>query len=147
GNSGGPLFNLDGQVIGINTAIASPRAGGGGGGSVGIGFAIPSAIARPVYEALLSGGKVSRGWLGIEMSEPIVSAAGGSGLPFRTPGVRIERVIDGSPAAEAGLRPGDIITRFGGRPIDSVRRLRNTIALTTPGSSTTVEVLRDDEET
>lgn len=128
GNSGGPLVNLEGQVVGINNQIASRS-----GGSVGLGFAISSSIAKPVVESLIRDGRVQRGWLGIEFGP----RAGGA------PGMLITSVVDGSPAAQAGLRSGDIITRFNGRPTTTGSRLRSAIAFTPPGTRAPVEILRD----
>ncbi len=131
GNSGGPLINLEGQVIGINNQIATRT-----GGSVGLGFAIPSSIARPVVEALIEHGEVRRGWLGVEWTER--DTANGPG-----PGVLVNTVIDGSPADQAGIRVGDLVTRFNGRPTPTGSRFRSSIAFTQPGAPAKVEVIRD----
>ncbi|MEX2219694.1 MAG: trypsin-like peptidase domain-containing protein [Phycisphaerales bacterium] len=134
GNSGGPLVDLDGHVVGINAQIASRT-----GGSEGLGFAIPSAIARPVMEMLIQTGKVERGWLGLEMRPltPDETARLGNGG-----GVGVQSVIPGGPAAQAGLQTGDVITRFNERAMENSNRLRTAIALTTPGTETRVELLR-----
>jgi len=124
GNSGGPLVNLDGEVIGINSAIASR-----GGGSVGIGFAIPSELARAVMENLIRSGEVELGWLGM-LLEP---NPGG--------GVRVEEVVEGAPAARYGLRDGDVVKSYRGRVINDVEKLIRAIQYTPPG--TRAEVLID----
>ena len=125
GNSGGPLLNLEGQVIGINSAIASRS-----GGYQGIGFAIPSNVAKAVMENIVAHGKVVRGWLGVGLSDAPPT------------GVAVETVAEDSPAARAGLKPGDVITRFQGRALNEPR-LRSAIALTPPGSKVPIEVLRE----
>jgi len=133
GNSGGPLLSLEGQVVGVNSAIATRS-----GGYEGIGFAIPSNIARAVMENIIANGRVVRGFLGVEMADAAPEQLGS--LP--TPGVLIRRVEPDSPAGRAGLRAGDVITRFQGRPFTEAR-LRTAIALTPPGTRTQVEILRD----
>ncbi|MEM1184651.1 MAG: Do family serine endopeptidase [Planctomycetota bacterium] len=138
GNSGGPLISLDGAVIGINTAIASR-----GGGSVGIGFAIPANMARGVAELLLRTGRVQRGWLGVSLQDLDPTSAREFGLPGEAAGgVLVTSVNDGTPAANAGLQPGDVIMRFDDRPAETLNRLRNLIAFTAPGEPISVEVLR-----
>lgn len=142
GNSGGPLVNLKGEVVGINTAIASRS-----GGSVGIGFATPSAVAQVVLGDILAGRGVDHGargaWLGVEM-EPLdqdnTVKVGTRGKPG---GVRVVRVVEDSPADQAGLRVGDIITRFRDRPAIRLTTLRNMIVLTPPGTTTPIEIVRD----
>jgi serine protease Do len=126
GNSGGPLLNLQGEVVGINSAIASRS-----GGYQGIGFAIPSNIAKAVMENIVSHGRVVRGWLGVDLADAPQSG-----------GVTVETVQEDSPADKAGLRSGDIITKFQGRPVNEMR-LRSAIALSPPGTRAAVEVLRD----
>ncbi|MBL8965078.1 MAG: PDZ domain-containing protein, partial [Phycisphaerae bacterium] len=137
GNSGGPLYDLGGRVIGINSAIATRS-----GGSVGLGFAIPSNIARYVADTLLRHGRVERGYLGIEMM-PLTSEAAASAGLRPVDGILIGGVVPDSPADRAGLRVGDVVLRYQGRPIDQVYRLRTAIALTPPESEATVEVYRD----
>ena len=133
GNSGGPLVNLEGSIVGINDQIATR-----GGGSVGLGFAIPSTIAQPVADALIRDGRVERGWAGIVMADR---------KPGEAPrGVLIRSVVDGGPAAEAGIRPGDVVTRFNTRPVWSMNRLKNTIAFTPPGATVPVDLLRDGQQ-
>ncbi len=130
GNSGGPLVNLEGQVVGINNQIATRT-----GGSVGLGFAIPSSIAHPVADALIENGKVERSFLGVEWRE----AAETEGVD----GVVVERVMEGSPAVQAGIRVGDVVTRFNGRPTTSGGRFRSAIAFTPPGTPATMEIVRN----
>jgi len=135
GNSGGPLINLDGKVVGINSAIASRT-----GGSEGIGFAIPADMARLVMQSLIKTGRVSRGWLGVELA-PADGATQASARADRR--VKVERVVDGSPAAKAGLRPGDVVTAFQGRRVDDVARLRAAIAFTPPETTVAIDVVRN----
>src|SRR5690606_34795804 len=112
GNSGGPMFNLAGEVIGINTAIFSPS-----GGSVGIGFAIPSSIARPVIDQLKTGRKVERGWIGVRIQPVTDEIAQALGLD-RARGALVADVEPDSPAARARLQPGDVILTFDGKPVE-----------------------------
>lgn len=136
GNSGGPLFDNEGDVIGVNTAIISP-----GGGSVGIGFAVPSSLAKDVISDLADDGKIARGWLGVNirpMSKEIADVLG-----YETPkGAVVEAVSKDSPAANAGLQKGDIILSFGETAIVELRDLTRAVAMTTPESGETITVLR-----
>ncbi|UMA65226.1 trypsin-like peptidase domain-containing protein [Roseivivax marinus] len=135
GNSGGPLFNEQGQVVGVNTAIISPT-----GGSVGIGFSVPSELASEVVADLVDDGAVERGWLGVQikpLSEDVARALG-----FDNDGVMIEAVQDGTPAEEAGLEDGDIVTRVDGEEMTGPRDLTRAIAVKRPGASVEIEVLR-----
>lgn len=142
GNSGGPLVTLDGKVVGINTAILSRT-----GGSVGIGFAIPSAMARSISEFILSNGRVERGYLGIEMEDLDPTRAQELGLPASAArGVLVTRVSPGSPAQRAGLAVGDVIVSVDGREASNLNRLRNLIALTPPGREIAIGVLREGRE-
>ncbi len=136
GNSGGPLVNLDGQVVGISNQIATRS-----GGSVGLGFAIPSSIAQHVAETLIRDGRVERGWLGLIMTDLTREQAEAAAL-VAPEGVVVDELVDGGPAAQSGLRKGDIIVAFNGRPTQSSNRLRNAIAFTEPGSQVPVEIIR-----
>jgi serine protease Do len=124
GNSGGPVFDMNGQVIGINTAIYSPS-----GGSVGIGFAIPAAMAQPIVAQLRDGGEVQRGWLGVEIQELDADAADSLGLADAK-GALVASVAPDSPAAKAGIKPGDVIRSFDGKPVDHIKDLTRLVAAT-----------------
>jgi serine protease Do len=140
GNSGGPMFNLEGKVIGINSAIYSPS-----GGSVGIGFAIPSNLARNVIGQLRENGSVERGWLGVQIQQVTPELAAAFGLE-EGQGALVSEVFDGSPAAAAGFRSGDLITRFDGQKIETMRDLPRLVASVKPGTEASVQVLRNGEE-
>jgi serine protease Do len=139
GNSGGPLFNAEGEVIGVNTAIFSPD-----GGSVGIGFAVPSDLVQTVVADLEDDGKVTRGWLGVQirpMSDEVASVLG-----YDQPkGAVIEAVTDDSPAEKAGLKEGDIILSFDGAEISELRDLTRAVAGTQPDVAAEVTLLRKGE--
>ncbi len=136
GNSGGPLFNADGEVIGVNTSIFSPD-----GGSVGIGFAVPSDLVQTVVADLEDDGTVTRGWLGVQirpMTEEVADVLG-----YDTPkGAVVEAVVEGSPADAAGLQNGDIILSFGETEITELRDLTRAVAETAPDSTADMTVLR-----
>ncbi|KMK67448.1 Do family serine endopeptidase [Puniceibacterium sp. IMCC21224] len=140
GNSGGPLFNNAGEVIGVNTAIYSPD-----GGSVGIGFAVPSDMVQKVVADLADDGTIQRGWLGVQikpMSDEIANVLG-----YETPrGAVIEAVTDGSPADKAGLQKDDIILTFNGTEITELRDLPRAVADTSPTTETSLTVLRKGKE-
>jgi serine protease Do len=140
GNSGGPLFDMDGKVIGINTAIFSPT-----GGSIGLGFAIPSSIARPVVDQLKSHGRVERGLLGVQI-QPVTDEIASSLSLGSATGALVAQVEPNSAAAKAGVEEGDIIKSVDGKDIPTVRDLTRTIAGYTPGSSVKLGVLRDGKE-
>lgn len=141
GNSGGPVFNAAGEVIGINTAIFSPT-----GGNVGIGFAIPANQARNVLEDLRDSGSVRRGWLGIEMTSNTGAADNGPAAGnAATEGVIVSRVVPGGPAEAAGLRSGDAILRFDGKPIDSTRTLSHLVAALDAGDEVEIGIERNGE--
>ena len=140
GNSGGPTFNLDGQVIGINTAIYSPN-----GGSVGIGFAIPSSLAKPVIEQLQAHGKVERGWLGVQIQDVTPEIAKSLGLP-KAEGALVADVTSGGPAANAGLKQGDVILSYEGHDIAKLRDLPLAVAETPVGEKAPVKLWRDGHE-
>jgi len=139
GNSGGPLFNLRGEVVGVNTAIFSPS-----GGNIGIGFAVPSRLARNVVEDLRDDGRIERGWLGVSLQNlnPELAAALGLENPQ---GALVAGIEPGSPAAQSGLRPGDVITRAGERAVADTRDLATAVAEASPGASLTFTLRRDGE--
>ncbi len=137
GNSGGPMFNLDGEVIGINTAIFSPT-----GGSVGIGFAIPSAVASPVIRQLIKFGEVKRGWLGVRIQTVTDELAESFGLE-KAIGALVASVVAGGPAEKAKIKAGDVIIGFNGREVSEMRRLPRMVAETEVGNDVPVEVWRD----
>ena len=140
GNSGGPMFNLDGQVIGVNTAIFSPS-----GGSIGIGFAIPSNIAGPIVKQLIETGAVQRGWIGVRIQEVTKEIADTLGLK-EPRGALVASVIEGGPAAGAGIRAGDVITEFAGRSVTEMRRLPRIVADTKVGDTVEIKVWRESKE-
>ena len=140
GNSGGPMFNLAGEVIGINTAIFSPS-----GGSIGIGFAIPSALARPIVEQLKATGKVERGWIGARIQPVTDEIAEAVGLD-KGRGAMIAAVDPGSPAAQAKLQPGDVILTYDGKQIDRSRQLPRLVADTPPETPVKLTMWRDGKE-
>jgi len=141
GNSGGPTFDMEGRVIGINSAIYSPS-----GGSVGIGFAIPSNLARPVIEQLRDHGKVERGWIGVQVQEVTPEIAQGLGLDSPR-GALVVVVGADSPAAKAGLRSGDVILRVGAADIPDMRVLPRVVAAQPQGSEVRFVIWRDGRET
>lgn len=136
GNSGGPLFNMEGQVIGVNTAIISPT-----GGSIGIGFAVPSNSAVQVLDQLKQYGETRRGWLGVQVQNVTDEIAASLGL-HEPKGALVAKVSPDSPAAAAGLQPSDVILTFDGHPIDNMRSLPRAVAATSIGKSVAVELLR-----
>ncbi len=136
GNSGGPLVNLRGEVIGINTAIASRT-----GAFMGVGFAIPSNMAIAVKDAIIKIGRVERGWLGVSL-QPLTEELAQSFGYSSTQGALISDVLPDQPGAKAGLQPGDIIVEFNARPIESANQLRNLVAATPPGTKVTIGVFR-----
>ena len=140
GNSGGPMFNLSGEVIGINTAIFSPS-----GGSIGIGFAIPSAFARPIIDQLKATGKVERGWIGARIQPVTDDIAEAVGLD-KSRGAMIGAIDAASPAAQAKLQPGDVILAFDGKPIERSRQLPRLVADTAPETVVKLSVWRDGKD-
>ena len=143
GNSGGPTFNLSGEVIGINTAIYSPS-----GGSVGIGFAVPSNTGKSVIAQLKEHGKVTRGWLGVAIQGITPSIAKSLGLDADQPtGALVASVTPNSPAAKAGIKQGDAITAAAGRPIKTVHDLPRLVAATPIGQKLDLTIMRGGKET
>ena len=139
GNSGGALINAEGSLVGINTAIFSRT-----GGSQGVGFAIPTRLARTILEDLVTQGRVIRGWLGIEAQEMTQDLAASFGL--QTPrGVVISGVVPDGPAAAAGLRPGDVLLEVDGRPILDPRVAMSDIAAIEPGATLPLTLVRSGE--
>jgi serine protease Do len=137
GNSGGPLINAHGQAVGINTAIFSQT-----GGSVGIGFAIPTSLAKAVVAQLAESGKVTRGWLGVSI-QPITADLAKSFGRAETSGALVASVAEGSPAERAGLKPGDIITDYDGRKVDRTVDLPRAVAATPIGHEVRLTVVRE----
>jgi serine protease Do len=139
GNSGGPTFDLDGDVIGVNSAIFSP----GGGGSIGIGFAIPAETVKAVVGQLKEKGKVVRGWMGVSIQA--ATEEGPQGVK-PAPGARVVETQPNSPAATAGLAVGDVITSLNGEPIKDDRELIKKVSELAPGTSVNLAVRRRGEE-
>lgn len=139
GNSGGPMFNMDGGVVGINTAIFSPS-----GGSIGIGFAIPSAMAKPVVSQLIESGTVRRGWLGVHIQTVTDEIAETLGLD-KAEGALVASVIKEGPAEEAKIEAGDVILEFDGKEVPDMRQLPRIVAETSVGDTVDVVVWRNNE--
>jgi serine protease Do len=137
GNSGGPLVNMRGEVIGLNTAIASRT-----GGYMGIGFAVPVNMAREVMQRLKDKGEVVRGWLGVGIQNVTKEMAESMKLPSDK-GVLVNQVFEDGPAAKAGLEAGDVIVEYDGKPVKDVLELRTQVAWATPGKSVPVTIVRD----
>jgi len=138
GNSGGPLFNLEGKVIGINTAIIAP----GSSGSIGIGFAIPSNPASQVISQLIEFGETKRGWLGVRIQEVTKEIADVEKLE-KPAGALVASVSEKSPASRAGIKAGDIILEFDGKKVDTMRTLPKLVAQTKVGKSVLVKIWRN----
>src|SRR5690606_1326396 len=128
GNSGGPLFDMEGNVIGINNAIFSPT-----GGSVGIGFAIPAEIAEPIVKKLIAGEEILRGYLGVRIQPVTEDIAAALGIPENR-GEFIQSVEPGEAAAEAGLRPGDVVLQIDGKEVNPDQTLSFIVANIEPGT-------------
>ncbi len=139
GNSGGPLFNLKGEVIGINTAIIAP----GQTGSIGIGFAIPSNDASNIIDQLIKYGETRRGWLGVRIQEVTKEIAEVEKLE-KAKGALVASVSEGSPADKAGLKAGDIILEFDGKKIDTMKELPKAVANTKVGKSVVLKIWREE---
>ena len=141
GNSGGPLFDMDGEVVGINTAIISPS-----GGSIGIGFAVPSEIAIGVVDQLRQFGETRRGWLGVRIQQVTEDVAQGMSMTGPPRGALVASVDAKGPAAEGGIQAGDVILSFDGEAIDSMHDLPRIVAEKPVGKQVTVHVLRAGKE-
>jgi len=139
GNSGGPLFDLSGRVIGINTAIFSPN-----GGNVGIGFAIPSELAESVIDQLQTSGYVERGWLGVSIQQVDDELAAGLGFDDDA-GALVASVVPGSPADKAGFLPGDVIVAIDGEDVGRIKELTRKVAAVKPDETAQIEVWRNGE--
>ena len=137
GNSGGPLLNLDGKVVGINTAIV------GASGNIGIGFAIPSNMAKEVYEQLVESGTVVRSILGVHIKEVNGELAKSLGLDEETKGVAITKVTEDSAAEKAGMKRYDVVVEFEGEKVEKANEFRNRIAMQKPGTRVKLVVMRD----
>lgn len=140
GNSGGPLFNMSGEVIGINTAIISPS-----GGSIGIGFAVPTELAQNIVNQLIEFGETRRGWLGVRI-QPVSDEVAQSLNIDRARGALISGIVEGGPVANGPIQIGDIITRFNGRAISETRDLTRIVAESPIGEPLDVVILRDGQE-
>jgi serine protease Do len=140
GNSGGPAFNLKGEVVGVNTAIFSPS-----GGSVGIGFAIPAGMATDIIENLRDNGKVTRGWLGIQI-QPVTDDLAASLKLNSTKGALVADVTDDSPAAKAGIKTGDTVLKVNNQDVLQPKDLARKIAMIAPGKDAVLTIVRDGGE-
>jgi serine protease Do len=140
GNSGGPLFNLRGEVVGINTAIVSPQIG------QGIGFAVPISLAKAILPQLREKGKVTRGFMGVSVSDLSPDLVQGFGLPETTKGALVQNVVPKSPAAKAGVEAGDVVLSLNGKAVDSSGALTRGVALIPPGASADLTVLRNGQK-
>jgi len=140
GNSGGPLFDATGRVVGVNTAIVSPS-----GGNVGIGFAIPARLAQKIAGQIVDAGEVTRGYVGVGLQEINPSIANALGLKEST-GALIAQVENASPAAVSGLRSGDVVRRFAGKTVRDSRDFARMVADASPGATVSVTVLRAGRE-
>lgn len=141
GNSGGALIDTRGNLIGINTAIYSNN-----GGSMGIGFAIPAGLAKQVMESMLSSGGVSRGWIGVEPKDLNKELTESIGLQRDSIGVLISGVLEGGPAAQGGIKPGDVLIAVNDEPTKDVRTILNQIAQINPGNQAKLTILRKGKE-
>ncbi|MEY3038254.1 MAG: hypothetical protein RL143_821 [Pseudomonadota bacterium] len=137
GNSGGALVDLNGELVGINTAILAPS-----GGNVGIGFAIPSNMMRQVADQLLDNGEVKRGWAGLEVQVLDAELRKAFELKNGQNGVIVANVIDGSPAAKAGIKVGDLILAMDGKPVTDAAQLRNLVAFSAKGNTISVDLIQ-----
>lgn len=140
GNSGGPMLNMDGEIVGVNTAIFSPS-----GGSIGIGFAIPSSLAKGIVEQLRESGKIRRGWLGVHIQTVTPEIAEGLGLG-KPRGALVSSLNAGGPSANAGIQQGDVIVNFDGKDISDMHRLPLIVAETEVDKTVPVVVFRKGQE-
>ncbi|HSQ77424.1 MAG TPA: DegQ family serine endoprotease [Nitrospirota bacterium] len=140
GNSGGALVNTNGEVVGINTAIFSTS-----GGYMGVGFAIPSDMAKTVMDSIIKHGKVVRGWLGVSIQDLTPDIAKSLGIKQQT-GALVADVVKDSPAEKAGLKRGDVIVTFDGKPVEDSTSLRNMVSAAAPGKSVKFKLLREGKE-
>jgi serine protease Do len=140
GNSGGPLFNLRGEVIGINTAIVSPQIGSG------IGFAVPINMAKALLPQLQAKGRVTRGYLGVSVGDLTPDLVKAFGLQAGLKGALVQQVVPKQPAAKAGVEPGDVILSVNGKPVDSSGALTRAVSLIPPGDKVTLVLLRGGKE-
>jgi serine protease Do len=140
GNSGGALINTRGELVGINTAIFSQS-----GGYQGVGFSVPTNLAKPVYESLVSTGKVVRGFLGVGI-QAVTSDLARSFQLDHTKGALVTNVVPGSPADKAGLKRGDVIVEYQGKPVLDPRSLQHHVIRTTVGSEVSLAVIRDGQK-
>jgi len=140
GNSGGPLVNLKGEVVGINTAIVRPDVG------QGIGFAVPIDLAKSILPQLREKGKVTRGFMGVSVGDLTPDLTQAFGLPSGTKGALVQNVVPRGPAAKAGVEAGDLIVALNGKPVDSAGSVTRGVALVPPGEKVEVTVLRKGEK-
>jgi serine protease Do len=141
GNSGGALVDAEGRLVGINTAIISPT-----GGSIGIGFAVPVNMARRVMESLITEGKVTRGFLGIQL-HPVITASEAKMFKLKDrSGAMVDDIMPGSPAEKAGVQSGDVVTELNGKKVPDSRQFRLWVSQTAPGSKVSLKVIRDGKE-
>ncbi len=137
GNSGGPLFNMKGEVIGINTAIVSPQIG------QGIGFAVPISLVKQLLPQLEKGGKISRGYLGVTISDLTADLAQGLGLPENLKGAVVQEVVAGAPAGKAGVKAGDVVVSVNGKAVEDRGQLTRVVAAIPPGGKASLSLYRD----
>jgi len=142
GNSGGPLLNLSGEAIGMNTAIVKDVESGG---YVGIGFAIPSNLIKHIMEQLISSGSVTRGFMGVTLQEINQNLAEAFNLE-KIGGALVADVSPDSPAGQAGIRQGDVILEYNGNRVTNISALRNAVSMMKPGSKIQLTILRDGEK-
>jgi serine protease Do len=140
GNSGGPVFNTDGEVVGVNTAIYSPN-----GGSVGIGFAIPANQVRGIVDELRDNGSIDRGWLGVQLQNVDEDLAEGLGLESSR-GALVSDVVEGSPAEKAGIEVGDVIVEYDGKDVEDARALSRLVGASDSGDRARISIWRNSKQ-